>query len=186
MTQSEIKTQRLILRPFKSDDAKAVQFLAGNKKVSEPTRNIPYPYEDGMAEEWISTLARKWGNGSEATYAVTDRKSKQLFGAVSLLKIQDSSARLGYWIGESFWGNGYGTEAAKELVGFACSNLGIVKIAAEHLSSNPASGRVMEKIGMCHIGSEHKPDRNGQMAQIKIYELENKERASMAKYNGRS
>ena len=106
MNQSEIKTQRLIHRPFKSDDAKAVQFLAGNKKVSEPTRNIPYPYEDGMAEEWILTLARKWGNGSEATYAVTDRNSNQLLEVVSLAEIKGSSAALGYWIGELFWGNG--------------------------------------------------------------------------------
>lgn len=78
---------------------------------------------------------------------------------------------LGYWVGESYWKKGYCTEAAKALIEFAFSRLGIVKVTAEHLSSNPASGRVMEKIGMCYVNQIQKLDRNGKKAKIECYAL---------------
>jgi RimJ/RimL family protein N-acetyltransferase len=173
MNQPEIETQRLLLRQFSHEDAKIVQKLAGNKLVSEPTLNIPYPYQDGMAEEWISNQILNWKNRTQVIYAVTDKVSKQLLGAVSLVEIKGTEAELGYWFGKPYWGEGYCTEATKALVEFAFANLGIVKIVAEHLSSNSASGRVMEKVGIRYDGSSQKPNRNGQMVQIETYELQN-------------
>lgn len=101
MIQPEIKTKRLLLRQFKREDAKVVQYLAGNKNVSEPTLNIPFPYEDGMAEEWISSQTQGWKNGTEAIYAITDKNAKGLLGTVGLVNIRDSQAELGYWAGLS-------------------------------------------------------------------------------------
>ncbi len=173
MIQPEIETHRLLLRQFNIEDAEVIQQLAGNKKVSEQTLNIPYPYQDGMAEEWIFNQIRIRGNGTEAIYAITDKNSKRLLGTVGLVSIKGLEAELGYWVGEPYWGKGFCTEATKALVAFAFANLGIVKIVAEHLSSNLASGRVMEKIGMAHVGLEHKPDRNSQIVQIENYELQN-------------
>ena len=83
----------------------------------------------------------------------------------------DGNAELGYWIGEPYWNRGYCSEAAKSLVQFAFEKLAVKNIMAEHLSSNPASGRVMQKLGMQHVNQTRKPDRNGKMALIEIYEL---------------
>jgi RimJ/RimL family protein N-acetyltransferase len=49
-----LKTKRLILRPHTLDDAKELQRLIGDRAIADTTTNIPHPYEDGMAEEWIS------------------------------------------------------------------------------------------------------------------------------------
>ena len=173
MEQPVIETERLLLRPFDSEDAKDIQKLAGNRKVSEATRNIPYPYKDGIAEEWISNHVSCWKNRTGAIYAVTEKISKKLFGAVSLVEINGAAAKLGYWMGEPYWDKGYSTEAAKALLQFAFTGMGVKKVIAEHLSSNPASGRVMEKIGMLYVNQIQKLDRNGQMAQMEIYELRN-------------
>jgi ribosomal-protein-alanine N-acetyltransferase len=62
------------------------------------------------------------------------------------------SAELGYWIGKPYWGNGYGTEAAKAVLHYGFTVLGLNRIYATHMSRNPASGRVMEKIGMKYEG----------------------------------
>lgn len=51
-------------------------------------------------------------------------------------------------MGEPYWNQGYCTEAANTLVGFAFANLGLIKITSHHMASNPASGKVMLKLGM--------------------------------------
>ncbi len=170
MKQPCIKTDRLILRRFCEADANDVQKLAGKREVSDSTLNIPYPYIDGMAEEWISKHVENWNNRATIAYAITDKKSDELIGTVSLTKITGNVAELGYWIGLPFWGLGYCTEAANALVEFAFKNIGITKIIAEHLSSNPGSGRVMQKIGMKYIGNKIISDRNDKMVPLEIYE----------------
>jgi len=171
MNQPEIETERLLLRAFTQLDSKDVQYLAGNRKVSEMTLNIPHPYEDGMAEEWISTHLSNWRDGKVITYAVIDKESKILIGTVGFVRIEESKAELGYWIGEQYWGKGFCTEAATALIKFAGTKLRITGITAEHLSSNPASGRVMKKLKMLHVDSKYRVDRDGKQAKMEVYEL---------------
>jgi RimJ/RimL family protein N-acetyltransferase len=84
---------------------------------------------------------------------VTDRDSGELFGAVGL-QIEPGHAlgELGYWIGVPYWGRGYATEAARALMRYGYSRLGLHRIQARHFLRNPASGRVMEKLGMSREG----------------------------------
>ncbi len=173
MKQPDLTTERLLLRRFHIGDASEVQILAGNFKVSEMTLNIPYPYKSGMAEEWIGSHQEGWEAMTRMAYAIVKLDTQQLLGTISLVKIEGSEAELGYWIGEPYWGMGYCTEAAKELIQFSFQKLGLKKIVAEHLTSNPASGKVMEKAGMRHVMATRKADRYGNDASMEVYEIRN-------------
>lgn len=153
LPQPGIRTQRLLLRPFRPEDAPAVQRFAGAREIADTTLNIPHPYTDGMAEEWIGTHAGAWERNEMATFAVTTT-GDGLVGAVSLrLRPEHRRAELGYWIGVPFWGRGYATEAARALVRFGFDTLDLNRIHATHFTRNPASGAVLRKIGMRHEGT---------------------------------
>ncbi len=117
------------------------------------TLNVPHPYEDGMAEQWIGGHPERFAFGSFVTYAVTLRENKALIGAAGLtVTPAHCRAELGYWLGVPYWNRGYMTEAAQALVSYGFTELGLNKITASHFARNPASGRVMQKIGMTQEG----------------------------------
>jgi len=148
-TLPTLTTERLVLRPFTLADAPEVQRLAGDRDVASTTLRIPHPYKDGMAEEWIGTHTDKCAKGEGVSFAVTLRDAETLMGAVGLDICKDHlRAELGYWIGKPYWCKGFATEAARALVGYGFRVLGLNRIHAQHLVRNPASGRVMIKIGM--------------------------------------
>ncbi|NEP60397.1 MAG: GNAT family N-acetyltransferase, partial [Symploca sp. SIO2G7] len=65
---------------------------------------------------------------------------------------ENANAELGYWIGVLYWSKGYCTEAAKAVVQYGFEVIGLHRIQAAHFPHNPASGRVMQKIGMSYEG----------------------------------
>jgi RimJ/RimL family protein N-acetyltransferase len=147
-----LHTQRLLLRPFDASDAPVVQRLAGAPEVALTTQNIPHPYEDGMAEEWIASHGPAWHTRRFLTLAITSR-SDGLVGAVSLhINAAHRRGELGYWVGLPFWNRGYATEASAALLEFGFSDLALNRIQARHMTRNPSSGRVMEKLGMSPEG----------------------------------
>ncbi|MFT5708533.1 MAG: ribosomal-protein-alanine N-acetyltransferase [Oceanospirillaceae bacterium] len=172
MEQPIIETENLILRPYTLADSPVVTKLAGDLRVAETTLNIPHPYSENLAKQWISIQKNSWLNRTGVSYAVTLKPSFQLVGTVSLVSISDDKAELGYWIGHEFWGKGYCTQAASALLYKAFEKFSISVIIAEHLSSNPASGKVMTKMGMMKIHDIRKLNRNGLLSQVEVYKIE--------------
>jgi len=151
--QPYLQTDRLILRPFSLDDAPTVQKLAGDKDIASTTLNIPHPYEDGMAEQWISTHKERFVKGELSNFAITLRSGGGLIGAVGLvINLLHERAELGYWIGKPYWNKGYCTEAAREVLRYGFEQLKLNRIHASFFTKNQSSGRVMEKIGMKYEG----------------------------------
>ncbi len=147
--QPRLTTDRLILRGFELTDAPMVQLLAGAYEIAKTTLNIPHPYKAGMAETWIGTHQEEYRSGKGLVFAMVDRSDNQLMGAMGLIiSHRFNRAELGYWVGKPFWGRGYATEAARELVRYGFQELKLNRIYATHMTHNPASGRVMQKIGM--------------------------------------
>jgi [ribosomal protein S5]-alanine N-acetyltransferase len=149
-----LETARLVLRPFALTDAADVRRLAGDFAVADTTLLIPYPYPEGAAEEWIATHEPKFASGEQVICAITLRADGALIGGIGLGVVRPHArAALGYWTGVPYWGCGYCTEAARALVGYGFTVLGLERIEAEHFARNPASGRVMQKLGMRREGT---------------------------------
>lgn len=160
-------TPRLKLRTLTLADAPRIQELASSKLIAATTASIPHPYPAGAAEKWIAEQAQFIAAGTLIPYGITlagtrtpGRESDptdtgHLIGTIALHTPRDQSharAELGYWIGVNYWGRGFATEAARILLDYAFNRRGFHRIVAEHFADNPASGRVMQKLGLKREG----------------------------------
>jgi ribosomal-protein-alanine N-acetyltransferase len=166
-----LETDRLVLRPFEAGDAESAQRLAGDWRIADTTNSIPHPYPDGLADTWISGHKENWETGTSLTYAIIFKKDTSLIGAVSLVEIHANEAELGYWVGVPYWNQGYCTEAVNALIEFSFSSLSINRVDARHLTRNPASGRVLLKAGLLHVGNAYEEAWKGEdRVEVELYE----------------
>lgn len=108
-----------------------------------------------MAEEWIATHTPGFNDGSLANFAITTQTHGELIGSIGLvIEGRFDCAELGYWIAKDNRNQGYCTEAARAVVTYGFDELGLNKIYSSHLSRNPASGRVMQKLGLTREGQQ--------------------------------
>lgn len=144
-----LETRSLRLRQFTLGDAPVVQRLADDPEIARWTF-IPHPYEDGIAEDWISSHAKELDQGTGVTFAVTLKPDLQLVGAIALMKVnaQHRNAELGYWVAREHQGNGYATEAGRAALDFGFKDMDLHRIHCFHFAGNNRSGRVMRKLGM--------------------------------------
>ena len=148
-----IHTERLLLRPFVASDASRVAELAGAFEIADTTISIPHPYPAELAVDWIAKHEQEPQRSRALTRAVTEATSG-LVGCVELRDIdaEHAQAELGFWIGTPFWGLGYATEAGAALLRFGYETLNLNRVYAHHMVRNPASGKVLLKLGMRQEG----------------------------------
>ncbi len=152
-TVPTLETARLRLRPFTQSDAPEVERMAGERRVSAMTLNIPHPYPTGLAADWIASHAPAAAEGSLYSFAVEHNEHGTLLGAIGItLSPRFRRAVIGYWLGTDHWSHGYMTEAARRVVAFGFEQLGLVRIQATCYPRNPASAKVMQKVGMAYEG----------------------------------
>jgi RimJ/RimL family protein N-acetyltransferase len=151
MPRPTLTTERLVLRPFTPADAPAVQRLASDRAIAESTLLIPHPYPEGAAAEWIAGHDDQSNNH---IFAITLRDVDEAMGAIGLhVDRNHGRAEIGYWLGVPYWNRGYATEAARAVVNYVFNDLNLHRVFAFHFTRNPASGRVLQKIGMQHEGT---------------------------------
>lgn len=154
--QTNLLTERLLLRPMTMEDAPTIHRLVNDKDICYGCVHIPYPYPEGAAEAWISGHPFRFMQQHAAIFAIT--KDGEIIGATGIeLKFAEERYYIGYWIGKEFWGNGYASEAAKRLIEYGLDTLQIPTLYAECLEENTASLNVLRKIGMKEIALVHKP-----------------------------
>jgi RimJ/RimL family protein N-acetyltransferase len=154
MLFTPLQTERLTLRPYSISDIPALLPLIGAREVAATTLRIPHPYTESDARSFIAGTEEGLLSASELRLGIVLRESDTLCGGVGLrIEAEHRRAELGYWIGVPYWGKGYATEAARALVDYGFGTLGLHRIFASHFANNPASARVLRKIGMRHEGS---------------------------------
>lgn len=148
-----METARLCIRPFTPDDAPEVGRMLAERRVTEMTLSYPHPYPDGLALQWIASHAPAAAEGTSYNLAIERKEDGTLLGGVLIIPTpRFRRGEIGYWLGIEHWSNGYATEAARRIVAFGFEQLGLVRIQATCYPRNPASAKVMQKIGMAHEG----------------------------------
>ena len=146
-----LETARLKLRPYSAADIAELIPLIGAREVAATTLRIPHPYTEEDARAFL-TLAQE---PDKIWLAITLRADGRQIGGVGLrVDEPHQHAELGYWLGVPYWGQGYATEAGREMLRYGFERLGLHRIFASHFGHNPASGAVLRKLGMRHEGCQ--------------------------------
>jgi RimJ/RimL family protein N-acetyltransferase len=143
------RTERLLLRPGWAEDAPALAATIADERIVRNLATAPWPYRLRDAEAYLAQPR----NPLLPSFLVFERTDGEprLVGSCGLARRASGAVELGYWIARPFWGRGFATEASSALVDIARA-LRLPRLEASHFIDNPASGRVLEKLGFEALG----------------------------------
>ncbi len=147
-----LTTERLILRPWRDDDAAVLYEYAKDPRVG-PAAGWPVHTSVENSRHIIETVLSQDG-----TFAVTLKDTGALIGSIGIfssdIKCAEGEPEIGYWMAVPFWGQGYIPEAVRELLRLAFEEQGAGRVWCSHFDGNDKSRRVIEKCGFSHISNE--------------------------------
>ena len=143
------RTPRLLLRPGFPEDAPALAAAMGDQLVARNLSSVPWPFGIRDAEAWLASPR----DPVLPSLLVFERTAgaPQLVGACGLGRRASGAVEMGYWIARPQWGRGLATEACTALVAMARA-LGLPSLEGSHFIDNPASARVLDKLGFEALG----------------------------------
>ncbi|WP_084174550.1 GNAT family N-acetyltransferase [Afifella pfennigii] len=151
--EPQIRTERLVLVPTAPEHAAALHELKNDFEVVRMLANVPWPLsvDPGLPHQLPGlthfAILAKEGPVGEITFKHPGSGAPPR-----------AMPRLGYWIGRRFWGRGYATEALDAIVAAAFLEPGFAgkdfpeRLGAGVFTDNPASRRVLEKLGFSRAG----------------------------------
>jgi RimJ/RimL family protein N-acetyltransferase len=144
------RTERLLLRPGWVEDAPALFRAIADEGIVRNLASAPWPYSFANAEAYLMTERP----ASEPNFLIFRRTggAPELIGSIGLGFRPSGRTELGYWIARPHWGHGYATEAGRAVIEMGRSSLRLRKLHSGHFLDNPASGRVLEKLGFRPTG----------------------------------
>jgi RimJ/RimL family protein N-acetyltransferase len=143
-----IRSERLFLRPAFPEDAPAILAGINDAALVRQLASAPWPYRMEDARRF----AARPQDGAAPHFLVTlpGSPGAPVIGAAGLVRHAEA-LELGFWIARGWWGHGFATEAAHAVLEIA-GMLGHRQLAAARFADNPASGRVLEKVGFAPTG----------------------------------
>ena len=164
-----LESERLILRPPEWSDVPAMLPLIGEWEVARNLGTVPHPYAESDAREFFDRRAERERAGvADFTFAVTQKSDGAYLGGCGVHPRDNGETELGYWLGKPHWGRGYATEAARAVARFAFAELALEWLIAGWFFDNPASGRVLDKLGFVPAGEEQR-DCRSRGAKVRCY-----------------
>lgn len=138
----------LTLRPLKLSDAARFAKFGSDIDIARMTGSFPRHFPLISAEFRIMYMTSLKRRGLSFNYAITETGEDEIIGVMDLFRAsQDDIFEIGYWIAKPFWGNGYATNAGQMVIKAAQNHLGVTRLKAGVFADNPASLRVLEKLG---------------------------------------
>ena len=150
-----IETHRLILRPFRVEDAPAMyRNWAHDSAVTEFLTWPPHVSEQATADLLANWEKQSAEDPSYYTWAIELKSIGEPIGSISAMHVNEvvESAEVGWCIGKQWWGQGIMPEAGAAVFSYLFDEVGLNRIMARHDVRNPKSGRVMQKLGMTKEG----------------------------------
>ena len=164
------RTERLLLRPGWAEDAPALARAIADETVVRNLATAPWPFALEDAEAFLAAPR----DPAMPSFLISERTggAPRIVGACGFGRRPSGAVELGYWIGRAHWGKGFATEAGRALIEIARA-LKLPRLEASHFVDNPASGRVLEKLGFLPTGlsaARYSCARGGE-AMSRLYRL---------------
>ena len=163
----------VVIRKWSIDDKTDLAINLNNLKVMNNLRDgLPYPYTEDDAEDFIQMMLSA---DPDSTFAFAITLDNKVIGSIGVFRkdnIHSGTAEMGYYIGEPNWGNGYMTNAIKQVCAYVFENTDIIRIFAEPFAHNIASCRALEKAGFQYEGTlKSNAVKCGNVVDMKMYAL---------------
>lgn len=166
-----LETQRLILRPMTVADAEHIF----NTWTSDPrvTKYMAYSTHKAIEEtkSWLADVEK--GQGQDLDFGFQLKETGKLIGSGgAYFNEEKNTYSIGYNLAHDCWGKGYATEAMQAIMDYLVKEQGAKHFIAEHAVDNPASGRVMEKLGLKYYADGSYTCFDGRVFQAKFYKMD--------------
>ncbi|AVQ97220.1 N-acetyltransferase [Ethanoligenens harbinense] len=150
-----LATPRLFLRRFEVRDAQDMFDRWASRE--EVTRHLPWQPHAGVevTRGRIEAWQEQYADKRVYHWAVAQKETGRAIGSISVQAMREAnrSCEIGYCLGNAFWNNGYMTEALRTVLELLFETVGLHRVQALYHAGNPASGRVLQKVGMTHEGT---------------------------------
>ena len=144
------RTERLLLRPGWQEDAQALYEAISDERVVRNLAQAPWPYRPADAEAFLDR--ERSPHEPACLIFLRTKAAPRLIGGIGLGRMPTGETELGYWIAPPYWGLGFATEAGRAVVDNARETLRLDRLVAGHFVDNPASARVLHKLGFRPTG----------------------------------
>jgi [ribosomal protein S5]-alanine N-acetyltransferase len=134
----QLEDDTILLRPLAETDVPAIVEACSDPEIPRWT-SVPEPYTEADARAWVASA-------HEAAFAIADRETGELLGAIGLEDVGEGRGQVGYWVKRGARGRGVASRALRLLSAWALeAAYERVQLVAE--PANRASQRVAEKAG---------------------------------------
>jgi RimJ/RimL family protein N-acetyltransferase len=164
------------LRPWTQGDSPAITAACREAEIARWLDQVPQPYRESDAREYVAGARRAWKSGTAATFAITGAAAGEVLGSIGIhwLDPQQGVGEVGYWVKAEARGRGVASNALRLASTWAIERCGLARLQLRADTANLASQRVAEKAGFAREGvlrSARFSPRQGRRVDFVLYSL---------------
>lgn len=150
-----LQVDSYILRLIQKEDATSIHKHINDWNVARMLSNVPFPYSSDLLNQWIESIIEQMQAGQAYHFSIIDTsiETQPIIGCIGLtLDTTQQNAKIGYWIGQPYWGHNIATKVVQRLSNWALANLNINYLHATAADDNLASIAVLKKCNFQPFG----------------------------------